>query len=158
MNLLRINWETIITYCEQLAHKIDFKPDIIIGVSRGGLVPTRILSDIMGISEIGIVGIKFYKGVGETNDKPKITQELTIDLKGKKVLIVDDVADSGKSLLAAKNYIIARGARIIKTATLHFKPSSIFTPDYYLMCTDAWIVYPWEIHETEREIEKNQST
>lgn len=150
MNLLRINWDSAIKICEELSGKIDFKPDIIVGISRGGLVPARIMSDILGIKEVAILGIRFYKGMGKTEESPVITQDISIEIKGKRILIVDDVADSGKSLIFAKEYL--KGAKEVKTATLHYKPVSTYKPDYFVSSTTAWIVYPWEVHEIEREL------
>ena len=60
---------------------------------------------------------------------------------------VDDVADSGKSLVAAVNHIKEMGAKEIKTATLYYKRHSIIKPDYYINETQSWIVYPWEYGE-----------
>ncbi len=152
MDMLRLTWDVAIAYCERLAAAIDFRPDVIVGISRGGLVPARVLSDIMGVGTVGILGIVFYKGVGKTARFPEITQELTMDLAGKKVLIVDDVADSGRSLAVAKEYVVRKGAGEVRAATIHYKPGSIFRPDYFVAETTAWIVYPWEAHETEREL------
>lgn len=153
MDLLRMNWDSTISHCEELAGKIrDFKPQMIIGLSRGGLVPARIMSDILGIREVGILGVTFYKAMGKPSDFPTITQELTMDLKGKRVLIVDDVADTGRSLMVAKDYLQRKGASEIKIATIHYKPNSMFKPDYFVASTSAWIVYPWERHEIEREL------
>jgi len=154
MDLLRISWDVAVEYCEQLARKIDFKPDVIVGISRGGLVPARILSDMLDNKNLAILGIIFYKKVGERTESPQITQDLTKDIKGKKVLVVDDVSDTGKSLIVAKDYITNKGASEIKVATLHYKPHSKLKPDYYIRTTDAWIVYPWERHEVERELKK----
>jgi hypothetical protein len=67
------------------------------------------------------------------------------------VLIVDDVADSGRSLTVAKEYILKQGAGEVKIATLHYKPVSMFKPDFFIGTTDAWIIYPWEVHEVERQ-------
>ncbi len=154
MDILRLNWEATLHYCEELAASAKrFKPDMIVGLSRGGLVPARILSDIMEVHDIGILGVSFYKGIGKTAESPRITQELTMDVKGKRILIVDDVADTGKSLLVAKDYLMRKGAKEIKVATLHFKPRSEFKPDYYAETTSAWVVYPWESHEMEKELE-----
>jgi hypoxanthine phosphoribosyltransferase len=150
MDLLRINWETAIKNCEELSGKIDFKPDIIIGISRGGLVPARIMSDILGVHDVAVLGIRFYRGMGKTEESPLITQDISIDVSGKRILIVDDVADSGKSLTFAKEHL--KDAKEVKCATLHYKPISEYKPDYFVASTTAWIVYPWEIHEVEREL------
>src|SRR5512137_120036 len=104
MDLLRLNWDSTIAHCEELAAKIkDYKPQMIIGLSRGGLVPARIMSDMLDVKEVGILGVAFYKAMGKATDFPRITQELTMDLKGMRVLIVDDVADTGRSLMVAKD-------------------------------------------------------
>lgn len=143
--------------CETLAKKVrGYKPDVLIGISRGGLVPVRLLSDILDNRHVAIMKIEFYKGIGKTNESPKITQPLTVPLKGKRVLIVDDVADTGRSLLVAADCVRKQGAKETKIATLHFKPTSAFRPDFFLESTDAWIVYPWEVHEAERELKRKK--
>ena len=159
MEFLRISWEEGAALCEKLVHKTEeYSPDILIGVSRGGLVPLRVFSDMLGIKRIGVLGIQFYKKIGETRDFPEITHDMPLNIEGKKVLIIDDVADTGKSLIAAREYIERKGASEIKMATLHYKPTSIVKPDYFVGITTAWIIYPWERHEAEREIkEKNQT-
>jgi uncharacterized protein len=155
MDVMRLNWDATLRYCEQLAGMAKaFRPDMIVGLSRGGLVPARVLADIMAVHDIGILGVSFYKGMGMTADFPRITQELTEDLKGKRILIVDDVADTGRSLLVAKDYLERKGASEIRVATLHFKPTSEFKPDFFVETTTAWIAYPWEKNEIDRELAK----
>ncbi|HSB47358.1 MAG TPA: phosphoribosyltransferase [Candidatus Bilamarchaeum sp.] len=155
MDLLRISWDATIGYCESLAHKsADFKPDMIVGLSRGGLVLSRIMSDILAVETVGIIGMSFYKGMRRL-EKPVIFQELSMDVRGKRILLVDDVADSGRSLTAAKEYLRAKGAGEIRIATIHYKPGSSFRPDYYMMTTTSWVAYPWERHEIERELRKS---
>jgi hypoxanthine phosphoribosyltransferase len=154
MDLLRISWDATIEYCEQLALKTrDFRPEIIVGLSRGGLVLTRIMSDILAVEKVGIIGMSFYRGMKRL-EKPEIFQELSMDVKDMRILLVDDVADSGKSLLKAKEYLQKKGAGEIRIATIHYKPGSSFKPDYYLMTTTSWVAYPWERHEMERELKK----
>ncbi len=158
MRFIRPGWGKIAKMCEALAKKVrGYKPDVLIGISRGGLVPVRLLSDILDNGNVAIMRIEFYKGIGKTSKSPKITQPLTVSLKGKRVLIVDDVADTGNSLMAAADYVRKLGAKQSKIATLHFKPTSAFRPDFFLESTDAWIIYPWELHEAERELRKKRT-
>jgi len=153
MRFLRLSWDDGAKLTEELIEKTaDYKPDVLIGVSRGGLVPLRIFSDITGIKKIGVLGIQFYKAIGKTNKFPEITHDMPLYIKGKKVLIIDDVADTGKSLVEARKYIEKKGAKEIRTATLHYKPTSEIKPDYYIATTTDWIIYPWEVHEAEREL------
>jgi hypothetical protein len=63
---------------------------------------------------------------------------------GLKVLVVDDVSDTGSSLRTAMEHVADRGASEVRVATLHVKPWTTFRPDYYAAEVDAWIVYPWE--------------
>ena len=155
MKLLYLEWTDIEELAEELASQtIEFKPDVLVGISRGGLVPVRLLSDYLNNPQVAIFRIEFYKGIGKTNDKPEITHPLTIDVKNKKVLIVDDVSDSGASLIVAKEYIEKLGAKEIRIATLHYKPRSSFKPDYYVGETDAWIVYPWEKNEAKIQLDR----
>lgn len=153
MRFLRPGWVKINRMCIALAKKAaPFKPDWIVGISRGGLVPARLLSDILGIKKVSIVRVEFYSGLSRANGFPRITQPLQADVKGKKVLLVDDVSDSGKSLAIAKDHIKRKGASQVKIAALHYKPKSILKPDFYIEETNSWIVYPWEVFETKREL------
>ena len=131
-----------------------FHPDAIIGISRGGLVPARILSDSLNVPLLYTIRISFYSTIGVRKETPKVTQPLSVDISGKKILVVDDIADSGKSLVLAKEYLSKLNPSEIKTATIHLKPESVFKPDYVCKTTEAWIVYPWETQEFFRETGK----
>ena len=148
-------WNQIYNMLLNLAEKIRrdrFKPDIIVGVSRGGWPPARVLSDLMGNSNLANVRAEFYLGVAETKEEPVLTQPVSMEVAGKKVLVVDEVADTGKSLKLVKEHIIEKGATEVKIATVYYKPWSIVKPDYYEKETSKWIVFPWEIKETVRKI------
>lgn len=70
------------------------------------------------------------------------------------MLIVDEVADTGKSLKLVKEHVIEEGANEVKIATIYYKPWSIVRPDYYSKETSDWVVFPWEVKETVRKIIK----
>jgi len=131
-----------------------FQPDVIVGVSRGGWPPARVMSDLLENPELANVRVEFYTGVAETKSKPVITQPLSVPVKGRRVLIMDDVADTGKSLLLVRDHVKENGAAEIKLATIYYKPWSVITPDYYIKETRAWIVFPWERKETVRNMVK----
>lgn len=153
--MLRLGWDDIVKLCEGLAAKLEgYFPDVLIGLSRGGLVPVRLLSDILGNPAVAVIKTEFYNGIGKTKGRPRITQGLNYNVRGRRVLIVDDVSDSGLSLVAARRHVLGKGAREVRIATLHYKPHSRLKPDYFMAETSEWIVYPWEIHETEQEMSK----
>ena len=150
-------WDQIYEMLLNLVEKIrknGFKSDIIVGVSRGGWPPARVLSDLMGNPNLANVRAEFYLGVAETKEEPVLTQPVSMKVVGKKVLVVDEVADTGKTLKLVKEHIIEKGATEVKIATVYFKPWSIVKPDYYEKETSCWIVFPWEIKETVRKIVK----
>ncbi len=153
MEYLRLYWDDVEELCIEIAreirnHRVEF--DIIIGLARGGLVPARILSDLLDNDELYTVRVKFYSNIGETADEPKIIHPVQIDVTGKKILLVDDIADTGKSLILAKKHLEENNAGKITVATLIKKPQSEFIPDIYIQETDAWVIFPWEVRETVR--------
>jgi len=148
-------WEKIYELLLNLASKIKkagFKPNVIVGVARGGWPPARIMSDLLETPEIANVKAEFYLSVAETKGEPVITQPVSVSVKGKNVLVVDDVADTGKSLALVREHLKEKGARDIKIATIYYKPWSIITPDWFEKKTSRWIIFPWERKETVRRI------
>jgi len=148
-------WNQIYSMLLSQAEKIrrsGFKPDVIIGVTRGGWIPARVLSDLLGIPDLATVRVEFYLGVAETRNKPVLTQGVSAVVEGKKALLVDDVADTGKSLQLAREHLRQQGATEVRIATVYRKPLSVITPDYYEKETRRWVVFPWEIKETVRKI------
>jgi len=149
------SWDQIYELLLNLAstvRKTGFKPEIIIGVSRGGWPPARVMSDLLENPNVANVAAEFYIGVAETKGKPVITQPVSVSVEGKRVLAVDDVADTGESLRLVRSYLEEQGATEVKTATIYYKPWSVIIPDYYEKETRSWIIFPWERKETVRKI------
>ncbi|MEM4704503.1 MAG: phosphoribosyltransferase, partial [Candidatus Bathyarchaeia archaeon] len=148
-------WSQVYNMLLKQADKIrrdKFKPDIIVGVCRGGWPPARVLSDLLGNANLANVKAEFYLGVAETKGEPTLTQPVSVKVADKKVLLVDEVADTGKSLRLVQQHIAQQGASQLKTATVYYKPWSLVKPDYYEKQTTKWVVFPWEIKETIRKI------
>jgi hypoxanthine phosphoribosyltransferase len=149
------SWDQIYELLLNLAstvRKTGFKPEIIVGVSRGGWPPARVMSDLLENPNVANVAAEFYVGVAETKGKPVITQPVSVSVEGKRVLVVDDVADTGESLRLVRSYLEEQGATEVKTATIYYKPWSVMIPDYYEKETRSWIIFPWERKETVRKI------
>ncbi len=151
MKFIAPTWDEIHKLVIQLAKKIkqsNYEPEVIVGIARGGWIVARLLSDLLEVPEIASIRIVFYKDVAEISRSPVITQPVSTSVRGKKVLVSDDVSDTGSSLNAAVKHLIEENAAEIRVATIHVKPWTTFIPDYYVVKTDAWIIYPWEPYET----------
>jgi uncharacterized protein len=139
-------------------NKANFNPDMIVAVSRGGLIPVRILSDLLEIKEIATLKIEFYTGINQTANQPTITQDLSAPVAAKRVLIVDDISDTGKSLKLATEHTLKQNPKEVKTATIYAKPTSTFLPDFFIKQTGSWVIFPWDAKETIRKILQNQNS
>ena len=148
------SWNQIYRLLLKLAEavrKSGFEPDVIVGVSRGGWIPARIMSDLLETPKLANVTAEFYVGVAETKREPTITQPVSLPVKDKKVLVVDDVTDTGESLKLVNSHLKNQGASEIKIATIYYKPWSVIVPHCYEKETRCWIVFPWEQKETVRK-------
>ena len=146
----QVSWEQFGELVKQLIQQIRININCrgvpygaIVGISTGGLVPTAVVANCLGIKPF-IVGVKYYKDVNLRMETPQIFEHMTSSVHGKHVLLVDDVADTGKTLEVVSNYLYSKGAICVTMATLHYKPTSTVTPHVYVVTTDKWVVYPWE--------------
>jgi hypothetical protein len=149
------SWDYIYELCIQVADQIKkskYNPDLLVAVARGGWVPGRILSDLLENQNVATIKVEHYVDIYKTINKPEITQPLPIDVRGKKVLIVDDIADSGKSLKLVREHLLKQGAKNVKICALYCKPWSVITPEFCARKTDAWIWFPHEIYETMKKV------
>ena len=108
-----------------------------------------LLSDFLSNNNLFIIGARLYKEVETPGEELEITQDVDEKfVKDKKVLLVDDLVDTGITMLGVVRHIKAKGATEVRTATLHYKPWSKIKPDYFIEETNKWIIYSKEIHET----------
>ncbi len=153
--LLVISWEEVYSLLFEMAKRIrlNYRPEVLVGVARGGLIPARIIADLLDISTIGSIGVAFYEDVGQSMRKPIITQPLNVTVLDKSVLLVDDIVDTGESIALVASEIRGRAAEF-RTATIYRKPSACVVPDYFAKETDLWVVFPWELRETIKKISR----
>src|SRR5438128_10797958 len=117
-----------------------YSPQVIVGVSRGGWPPARVMSDLLENPNLANMKVEFYKNIGVTAQRPKITQPVTSEVIGKRVLVVDDVADSGQSLRVAYGHLRQKGSQESRVCTLYMIPISIFKPKHDANTTSKWII------------------
>jgi hypoxanthine phosphoribosyltransferase len=147
-----LTWEQLEDLIARLVRQLPRDYDAILVITRGGLVPGCLISEKMDIRCILVAAVMFYTGVGETLDHPLFLQFPPDPLlAGKRILIVDDIWDSGRTAVNVKERVLTAGAEA-EVAVIHYKPrNSLFEerPDYYVVETEAWIVYPWDREEWE---------
>jgi uncharacterized protein len=131
-----------------LTHSTKF--DEIVSISRGGLTLGHILSDFLSLPVYSFA-IQSYSDI-QNQGELKITQELGKPISGKRILLVDDISDSGVTLKRAVEYLQKFQPAEITTVTLFLKPKSIFQPDYFAKRTNKWIIFPTEVAEPIKSI------
>ncbi|MEM0057138.1 MAG: phosphoribosyltransferase [Candidatus Geothermarchaeota archaeon] len=150
----------IYSHVIKIANKIKesgIKIDLIVGIARGGLIPARILSDLLLIPRVKIIHAGFYISPGRTLHSPIIYTSIDKgDVEGKNILLVDDVADTGETLLAIKEHLVKNGAASVYVAVIYKKPWNKAEIDFHAKETEAWIIFPWEYIETIRQLIDNK--
>jgi uncharacterized protein len=142
-----LSWDLFGSAVRQLAQQVadsGFVPDLVLGIARGGLPIAAGLAYALGAKAVGTMNVEFYTDVDSTLDEPVVLPPmLDMDaVTGSTVLVVDDVADSGKTLDLVLRLVSERVAHA-RTAVLYDKPRSVIRPDYAWRSTDRWIVFPW---------------
>ncbi len=140
-------WDQVYDMLLDLAARVresDYRPEVIVGVSRGGWPPARVMSDLLQNSNLANIKVEFYKDIGVRAEKPRITQPVTSNVVGKRVLVVDDVSDTGHSLRVVVNHLRRNRVRDLKVCALYLKPKSVFKPDFFANVTRKWVIFPWE--------------
>lgn|GEM_PF-260996 len=121
-----------------------FRPDVVIAIARGGLLLAGAIAYALGTKSCGSINVEFYTGVDERLPEPVLHPPM-LDapaLAGRRVLLVDDVSDSGRTLRKVVDLLSDAGAEV-RTATLYTKSHTVLAPDYDYRRTDDWIIFPW---------------
>lgn len=142
-----LTWHLFGQASRELATAIEdsgFVPELVIAVARGGLIPAGAIAYALKVKAAGTLNVEFYTDIEETLPEPVVLEPLldTGALAGKKLLIVDDVVDSGKTLALVVD-LLQPHASEIRTAVIYSKPTTIIAPDFSWKATDRWINFPW---------------
>ncbi|MGC5222174.1 phosphoribosyltransferase [Micromonospora sp. DT81.3] len=143
----RLTWDAFGEAARDLARSIlgdGFSPEVVVAIARGGLIPGGAVAYALGAKNCGALNVEFYTGIGTVLENPELLPpHLDLEyLEGRRVLLVDDVADSGRTLKLAVELLRGKGADV-RSATIYTKPGSIELPDYSWRETDLWIDFPW---------------
>ncbi len=150
INCIKVGWYDVEAWSRAVSNKIyssGWRPDSIIAISRGGYVPARMICDKLVVGELVSLQISHWPSAAQMAKEAGVRHPLTCDLTGKKALIVDDISDTGDSIVIAKDHIWTNcKPSELKVATLQWLSStSKVTPDYYAEEVKGWYwyQYPW---------------
>ncbi|MCE4608806.1 MAG: phosphoribosyltransferase [Desulfurococcales archaeon] len=145
-----VSWDEIVEWTKGLSRKIKdsgWTPDVVVAVARGGYVPARLLCDFLDITDLLSVQSQHWTEAAKAAEKAILKYPYKVDMEGKKVLVVDDIVDTGETLLLARDYIQKewKPAEVKVAALQWISPVAKFEPDYYhIEVKDwTWFQYPW---------------
>lgn len=142
-----LSWELFGTATRELAANVvadGFAPDLILAIARGGLFIAGALGYALDVKNVHLTNIEFYTGVEERLDVPVMLPPIpsTVDIRGARVLIADDVADTGQTLRLVREFCAEHVAEA-RCAVVYQKPQSTVDCEYVWRRTDRWIKFPW---------------
>jgi uncharacterized protein len=140
-------WQLFGSAARELAADVSadgFEPDLILAIARGGLFVAGALGYALNVKNVAVINVEFYTGVDERLDVPVMLPPVpsTVDLSGARVLIADDVADTGATLRLVRDFCADHVADA-RCAVLYQKPHSTVDCEYVWRRTDRWIDFPW---------------
>jgi len=147
-----LNWEDINKFCVKLAYLIkesSYLPEIIVGIQRGGCIPAVLLSHLLNVENFCSLGIKTTKSeqIRSPRKEPIIFCDYSLEaVEGKNALKVDDVINTGTTLIEAKKRVIRYGSKDVKTAVMILDKIGVqkCNADYIGIDVNAWVIFPWE--------------
>jgi hypothetical protein len=128
----------------ELVHADGYRPDIVLAIARGGLLVGGAVGYALGVKNTFTMNVEFYTGVDERLEMPMLLPPVPdlVDFAEQKVLIADDVADTGATLALVKAFCEGKVGEV-RCAVLYQKPRSMVASEYVWRRTDRWIVFPW---------------
>ncbi|MFJ3498060.1 phosphoribosyltransferase [Streptomyces sp. NPDC086091] len=121
-----------------------YVPDVVLSIARGGVFVAGGLAYALDCKNLHLVNVEFYTGVGTTLDMPVMPVPDLVDFSAKKVLITDDVADTGKTLKLVRDFCLDTVAEV-RSAVIYEKSHSLVKCEYVWKRTDDWINFPWSV-------------
>jgi hypoxanthine phosphoribosyltransferase len=154
-----VSFDEIAKWTADVAKQIEDagpKPTVIIGLTRGGWVPARMLCDSLGVKKLYAIKTEHWGVTANPDGKALLTQELNTTIANEEVVVIDDITDTGESLTLAMDHLAKLRPRSVRSATLLHITHSKFTPDYYSVEVPkerwTWFIFPWNVHEDLRTL------
>ncbi len=157
-----VTWDDIARWVKDVAEKIrkdGYKPDVIVALARGGWIPGRIMCDHLLVKDLYSIKTEHW-GITATRDgQARVVHDVPVSLKGRKVLVMDDITDTGQSLRLAYEQVLKHEPAEVRTAAMLHITHAKFVPDYYSEEVPAedwtWFIFPWNYYEDMRNITSN---
>jgi len=154
-----VTWNDVVRWVKDVAQKVresGYKPEVIVALARGGWIPGRLMCDLLLVKDLYSLKTEHW-GITATRDgKARVVHDVPVSLKGKRILIMDDITDTGQSLNLAFEYVKRHVPAEIKTAAMLHITHSKFVPDYYSEEVPAedwtWFIFPWNYYEDMRNL------
>jgi hypoxanthine phosphoribosyltransferase len=142
-----LTWADFGRATDELAQQVEddgYRPDLVLAIARGGLLPAAGLSYALGVKNVHVINVEFYTGIDERLPMPVVLPPVpqAVDLSGATVLVVDDVADTGETLRLVRQ-VCDEHVREARCAVVYEKPRSVVRCEYVWKATDRWIDFPW---------------
>jgi len=145
---LNVTWEELDRLVGVLAEKVGTDYDLVVAITRGGLVPAGMLAYRLDLREILVAGVEFYTTGGKTHEAPRFGHFPDAALlRDQEILVVDEVWETGETMAAVFERIRAAGGRP-RSAVIHYKPGRsrvALEPDHYAELADGWVTYPYKV-------------
>jgi hypothetical protein len=146
-----MTWDELGRGARQLAQAVaddGWTPDIVLAIARGGLLVAGAIGYALDVKNTFTMNVEFYTGIDERLEMPMILPPVPelIDLEEARVLIADDVADTGRTLSLVKDFCAGKVGQV-RCAVLYEKPHSEVRCEYVWRRTDRWIDFPWSAQE-----------
>ena len=143
----RLSWTSFGEASRHMAQQVvddDYVPDMILAIARGGLMVAGALGYALGVKNLYTMNVEYYTGVDERLDVPRILPPAPdfVDLDDARILIADDVADTGHTLQSVETFCAGKVGEV-RVAVLYEKHESVVACDYVWRRTDRWINFPW---------------
>ncbi|MFO7894901.1 MAG: phosphoribosyltransferase family protein [Longimicrobiales bacterium] len=144
MGVLELSWEVFGELCRALAVNVarSYEPELVVGIAKAGVIPGAVIASILRLDFFSLK-ISRRSGFEEVQDRPQLLSSAPREVRGKRVLIVDEICTTGETLRMALAAVRAENPAHVRTAT-SFVKSGQYKPDFFAVETDSTVIFPWD--------------
>ena len=144
MGVLELEWDVFGELCRALAVNVarSYQPELVVGIAKAGVIPGAVIASILRLDFFSLK-ITRRSGFDEVQDQPRLLGSAPRQVRGKRVLIVDEICTTGETLRMALAAVRAEQPAEVRTATSFVKAGQ-YKPDFFAVETDATVIFPWD--------------